>query len=235
MKPKVIVIGATSGIGKELVRVFHKNNYIVGATGRRVSLLREIESELKDRIHVKEMDITSTEARETLESLIREMEGVDIVVVSAGTGDLSVNWEAEKQTIETNVLGFSAMSNVVFQYFSSKGSGHLVGISSIGAIRGGTAPAYNASKAYVVNYLQGLRLLAHKQGKNITITDIQPGFIDTQMAKGDGLFWVAPPAKAASQIYSAICRKQKHVYVTKRWRIIAYLLKVLPDWLYHRL
>jgi len=235
MKRKAIVIGATSGIGSELVRVLHGNKYVVGATGRRFGLLREIASELETDIHIKEMDVTSPEARETLKSLIREMEGVDIIVISAGTGDLKVNWETEKQTIETNVLGFTSMSDVAFQYFSSKGSGHIVGISSIGAIRGGTAPAYNASKAYVVNYLQGLRLLAFKQGNEITITDIQPGFVDTEMAKGNGLFWVASPKKAATQIYSAISRKQKHAYVTKRWRVIAYVLKLLPDWLYHKL
>jgi len=190
MKRKAIVVGATSGIGKELVRVLHHNNYIVGATGRRFGLLKEIESELKTRIHVKELDVTSMEAQEVLQSLIREMEGIDIIVISAGIGGLNVSWEVEKQTIETNVPGFTSMANVAFQYFSSKGSGHLVGISSIGAIRGGAAPAYNASKAYVVN---------------------------------------------AAQIYSAVSRKQKHAYVTKRWRVIAFLLKILPDWLYHKL
>ena len=235
LKRKAIVIGATSGIGMELVRVLHHNNYVVGATGRRLSLLREIKSELKDRIHIKEIDVTNTEAQDRLQSLIREMDGVDMIVISAGTGDLNVNWETEKQTIETNVLGFTSMSNVAFQHFSRKGSGHLVGISSIGAIRGGAVPAYNASKAFVANYLQGLRLLALKQGLEITITDIQPGFVDTQMAKGSGLFWVVSPGKAALQIYSAIRRKRKHAYVTKRWRAIAYLLKILPDWLYHKL
>jgi len=235
MALKAIVVGATSGIGKELIRVLHRKGYIVGAVGRRMDLLKEIETELRTQVHIKEIDVTDSEAQKKLNSLIREMEGVDLVVLSAGTGDLDVNWETEKQTIETNVLGFTSISNVAFQYFSSKGSGHLVGISSIGAIRGGAAPVYNASKAFVSNYLQGLRLLAAKQGNKITITDIKPGFVDTQMAKGSGLFWVASPKKAAIQIYTAIDRKRKHAYITKRWRVIAYLLKVLPDWVYHKL
>ena len=235
MQHKVIVIGATSGIGRELVRVLHLNNYIVGATGRRINMLAELKNELQSQLHIKELDVTKSCAQRNLESLIQEMQGVDIIVISAGTGDLDTSWETEKETIETNVLGFTYMANAAFQYFSHKGSGHIVGISSIGAIRGGTAPAYNASKAFVVNYLQGLRLRAHKEKKEITITDIQPGFVDTQMAKGGGLFWVAPPEKAAAQIYTVICKKRNHAYITKRWRVIAVLLKILPDWVYYRL
>ena len=235
MRCKAIVIGATSGIGNELVRVLHQNNYVVGATGRRLGLLRELKSELQTHIHIREMDITCIEAQDGLQSLIREMEGVDIIVISAGTADINVSWEAEKQTVETNVVGFTSMANAAFRYFSHKGSGHLVAISSIAAIRGGVSPSYSASKAYVVNYLQGLRLLAIKQGNKISITDIQPGFVDTKMAKGSGLFWVASPKKAALQIFSAIKKKRKHAYVTKRWRVIAYLLKMLPDWMYHKL
>jgi len=235
MKLKAIVIGATSGMGKELVHVLHQEGFIVGAVGRRADKLREIKKEIQSQLHIKEIDVTDSAAQERLNSLIQEMEGVDLIVISAGIGDLDVNWETEKQTIETNVLGFTSMSNFAFRYFTRKGSGHLVGISSIGAIRGGAAPAYNASKAYVSNYLQGLRLLALKQGHKITITDIKPGFVDTQMAKGSGLFWVASPKKAATQIYSAIAKKRKHAYITKRWSVIAFLLKTLPDWAYHKL
>ena len=69
--------------------------------------------------------------------------------------------------------------------------GHIVGISSIAAIRGnGDAPAYNASKAFVSNYLEGIRQKVSKLNLNITVTDIQSGFVDTAMAKGEGLFWV---------------------------------------------
>jgi len=235
MPRKAIVVGATSGIGKELVYALHQNNYIVGAAGRRSNLLEIIKTELQSDIHIKAIDVTNTNAQKALRSLIHEMEPVDLIIISSGTGDLNNSWDTEKHTIETNILGFTSMSNVAFQYFSDKGSGHLVGISSIGAIRGGAVPAYNASKAYVSNYLQGLRLVAAKQSHEITITEIQPGFVDTQMAKGSGLFWVASPSKAAIQIYSAILRKRKHAYVTKRWRIIAYLLKILPDWIYHKL
>ena len=80
-----------------------------------------------------------------------------------------------------------------------------------------------------------LRYLVSKNKNNITITDIQPGFVDTAMAQGENLFWVASPEKAATQIYTAILKKKNHAYVTKRWRLIAWVLKILPDFIYNRL
>ncbi len=166
---------------------------------------------------------------EALKQLINEMGGMDLVVISAGVGhgNRGLEWSKERETIEVNVTGFAAVANAAFKYFSQKGGGHIVGISSIAAIRGnGSAPAYNASKAFVSNYLDGLRQKARKSKLPITITDVQPGFVDTPMLKGKGLFWVAPAAKAARQIYGAVKAKKRHVYITKRWRLIAWLLKV---------
>jgi short-subunit dehydrogenase len=234
---KAIIVGATSGIGRELAKKLSTYGYIVGVTGRRQSLLEELKKEFTSQIFIKQMDISKKEALSGLENLIDEMNGVDLIVISAGTGSLEPNlpWSKEKETIETNVLGFTAIANIAYHHFSKKGSGHLVGISSIASIRGGEAPAYNASKAFVVNYLQGLRYLVYKNKKDITITDIQPGFVDTAMAQGEGLFWVASPKKAVAQIFTAIKKKKNHVYITKRWRLIAWGLKILPDFIYNRL
>ncbi len=142
--------------------------------------------------------------------LIAEMGGVDLVVFSSGTGDLNkqLDWSLESESITTNVIGFTAIVNVAIKYFLKQKSGHFVGISSLAALRGGKhSPAYNASKAYISNYLEGLRQKISKFSYPITITDIKPGFVDTRMAKGDGLFWVAPAKKAAQQIYQAIVKK----------------------------
>jgi len=115
------------------------------------------------------------------------------------------------------------------KFFKSQGHGHLVNISSIEGIRGnGLAPSYNATKAYQINYLEGLRLNVSKSKLPIFVTDVRPGFVDTAMAKGEGLFWVAPVKKAADQIYGAIKRKKNVVYVSKRWRLIGYILKAIP-------
>jgi short-subunit dehydrogenase len=76
--------------------------------------------------------------------------------------------------------------------------------------------------------LEGLRLNAHKSNLPVYITDVRPGFVDTAMAKGEGLFWVAPVQKAAEQILEAIKQKKKVVYITKRWKLIALLLRIIP-------
>lgn len=78
------------------------------------------------------------------------------------------------------------------------------------------APVYSASKAYVSNFLQGLRYKSIKARKNICVTTIEPGFVDTAMAKGGCLFWVASPEEATRQTYRAIKEKKKHAYVTRR-------------------
>ncbi len=128
------------------------------------------------------------------------------------------------------------MANVAVHHFLQQRAGHLVGISSIAALRGtGGAPSYNASKAFVSNYLEGLQQKCAKLKLPITITDVKPGFVNTAMAQGEGLFWVAPPEKAAEQIYQAIKARKTHAYVTKRWRSIGVLLRLMPRHLYNKI
>ncbi len=235
---KSIIIGATSGIGRELAKILSLNNYTVGMAGRRTELLSNLQRAISGS-YIKRIDVTeSEEAITLLKELIQEMGGIDLIVISSGVGFINpeLDWKQEKETINVNISGFAAIANAAFKYFSNQGSGHIVGISSIAAIRGsGEAPAYNASKAFVSNYLEGLRQKASKSGIAITVTEIQPGFVDTAMAKGEGLFWVSPPEKAARQIFKAITGKKKHAYITKRWSLIALLLKIIPDWVYNKL
>ncbi|MBM4064072.1 MAG: SDR family NAD(P)-dependent oxidoreductase [Planctomycetes bacterium] len=235
---KAIIIGATSGIGRELAKILSLNNYVVGMAGRRTELLSNLQREISGS-YIKRIDVAESEEAITfLKELIQEMSGMDMIVISSGIGFINpeLDWKQEKETIDVNISGFAAIANAAFKYFSNQGSGHIVGISSIAAIRGsGEAPAYNASKAFVSNYLEGLRQKASKSGIAITVTEIQPGFVNTAMAKGEGLFWVAPPEKAAHQIFKAITGKKKHAYITKRWRSIAWLLKVIPGWIYNKL
>lgn len=236
---KAIVIGATSGIGKALAKLLANANYKVGITGRRVALLQQLRAENPTAFFVKAFDVTQTkDAIEKLEELTSEIGGVDLVIICAGVGEINENldFEKEKCTVETNVLGFTCMANWAFNYFERQKYGHLVAISSIGGLRGSRhAPAYNATKAYQINYIEGLRQKAKQLKQAIFITDIRPGLVDTAMAKGEGLFWVMPVEKTAHQIYKAIVGKKKVAYVTKRWRLIAALLKVLPRQIYDRL
>lgn len=236
---KAIVIGASSGIGRELVRELSRNQYVVGAMARRFQLLDDLRNEKKDVIQIKEIDVTDVvPAMRKLTEFINEMGSVDLIVLCAGVGENnpSLNWPVEELTIKTNVTGFAALLNVAMQHFMEQGFGHLVGISSVAALRGGRAsPAYNASKAFESNYLEGLRQKARRFRMPITISDIRPGYVNTAMAKGHGVFWAAMPDEAARQIYQAIKKKKQIAYITHRWLLIAWLLKILPGFIYERL
>jgi short-subunit dehydrogenase len=236
---KAIIIGASSGIGRELARILTRNNYMVGITGRRENLLIELQKENPTQYIYRAFDIRDlSKTAKNLHELVRELKGLDLFVVSSGVGYLNPELDAEPefQTIDTNITAFTDLVTYAFRYFRDHKGGHIVGITSIGALRGNkSAPAYNASKAYQSNYLEGLRQKAKSQGVPVYITDIKPGYVATDMAKGDRLFWVASPEKAATQIYRAIRLKKRKAYVTKRWRLFAILLKFFPGTLYEKL
>jgi len=234
-----IIIGATSGIGKGLASLLVSNGYKVGITGRRLELLKEIKSEDPDLYFIKNFDIKDTKVSlEKLEELANDLGGLDLLIISSGTGDLndSLDFEIEKNTIETNVTGFTAIAGWAFKYFERQECGHLVAISSIGGLRGSwQAPSYNATKSYQINYLEGLRQKANRVRSRIYITDIRPGLVDTEMAKGEGLVQVMPVEKTVRQIFKAIKKKKRIAYVTKRWGVFAVLLKLIPGVIYDRM
>jgi short-subunit dehydrogenase len=235
---KAIIVGASSGMGKELCRILIRNDYAVGITGRRENLLQELQAESPDRIHYRAFDVRDmSKTAKGLRELIRELGGLDLMVLSSGTGFLNeeLDPEPEFQTIYTNVTAFTDIMTFSYRHFLKHPPGQLVAITSVGGIRGNpVAPAYNASKAYQSNYLEGLRMRTRKSGEQITITDIRPGFVQTDMARGDRQFWVASPAKAAALIYRAIRKKKRVAYITRRWRIFAFLLKLAPRRVYEK-
>jgi len=231
---KAIIIGASSGIGRELAKILAREGYEIGIVARRQDLLASLQKEIHSPIFIKQADISHPEeAMAFVETLIQEMGGVDLAILSSGVGFLNpdLDWNKDKETIEVNVLGFCAMANVFMKHFLSQGQGHLVGISSIAALRG--SGCYSASKAFVSNYLEGLRHQMAKKQRSISITDIQPGFVATAMAKGV-TFWVTPVEQAAEMIVQAIQKKRTHAYISPRWRLVAWLLKSAPNFIYDR-
>jgi short-subunit dehydrogenase len=232
---KAIIIGATSGIGRGLAKILVENDYLVGITGRRTNLLEEIKAEKPDSYFIENFDISNAETVSLhLEKLVSMLGGLDLLILSSGTDNFNeaLDYELEKRTISTNVNGFTAIADWSFNFFRSQQHGHLAAISSIAGLRGNRqSPAYAATKAYQIIYLESLRVKAKNLGHPVYITDIRPGFVDTEMAKSDILFWVAPVQKAATQIYKAIEAKRKVVYITKRWKMIGILVKMLPKWI----
>ena len=233
---KAIVFGASSGIGKVLVEYLIGDGYQVAVTGRRLSLLQELQQQHPQSIFPFQNDIQDIqETEDTFKKIMEAFKMVHLVIHSSGIGheNPTLNWEEEYDTIKTNVIGGTLIYDLVFKQFKEQGFGHLVSITSIASLRGNRhAPAYYASKAYQVNYLESLYLKAKEiPGGNVYITDVRPGFVDTRMALGDGIFWMAPLEKASRQIYSAIKRKKRKVYITRRWNLIAWVLHLVPSWL----
>lgn len=234
----IVILGASSGIGRELAMIYAAKGNRVAIAGRRVELLESMQQDNPDFV-VKSFDISQIKRLvPKLEELVVELGSIDMLIISAGIGDLNpdLDFEIEQRTINTNVMGFTSVCDWAMNYFIKEGGGHLVGISSVAALRGSRhAPSYYASKAYQMNYLEGMRQKVCSLKLPLYVTDIRPGLVDTDMAKGEGLFWITPVEKAASQIYRAIERKKGVAYITKRWRLVAMLLRLLPKCFYNRM
>ncbi len=227
---RIVIIGATSGIGLALARLCLQKGYRVGGCGRTVSILEELKSAYPEQFEFERLDIRDTEQiPQVLNTLISELGGMDICVVASSIGGSSagLDWQKEFDAIQTNVVGYSAVLNFAAQYFIRTGGGHLAGITSLTKYFGFRNAVYNASKAFEAVYLQSLRLKLEKN--NIRVTEIVPGFVDTPMVKENPkMFWLVPVEKAARQILKALENRKKTVYISRRWRLMSWLLPLLP-------
>ena len=231
MTESVIITGGSSGIGEELARRMAADGYEVGLTARRLERLKEVAEELPTQSYVARMDVTELEeARAVFDALVEEMGGVDIVVLNAGIGPQNhdLDWEVDRDTIDTNARGFSALATAAVDHFQQQGEGQLVGISSVAAHLGlGDMPAYSGSKAFVSTYLEGLRAWAVGRDVDLTVTTIEPGYIETPLSNGG--FWECSLDTAVDQLYPAIEKGRTHAYVPRRWKLVALALAVVPD------
>ena len=235
----IIIIGATSGIGKALFGNYVTKDNIVAIVGRRTKLLEQLQKGHPSNTIIATTDVTNRlETGQTIESLQQELRQIDMAIVCSGVGEINplLDYTVEKPTIETNVMGWTFVIDMLYNIFEHQKQGHLIAITSVGGLRGEPmSPAYSASKAYQINYMEALRKKAFKDNGNILVTDIRPGLVDTAMAKGDGLFWVMPVEKVAKQICYAIQKHKSKAYVTTRWHILASTIKMLPYWIYKRM
>lgn len=233
-----VVIGASSGMGREIAIKLAQDGFKMGITGRRRELLDELRAQSPENFLVSCFDCTEMRNTAKLEALRDRLGHIDLLFLSSGNGEINkeLDFEIENATNELNVMAFTEITSWGFNYFKKRGKGHLAVITSIAGIRGGrVAPAYNASKAYQLHYLEGLRQRAKRLKIAVYITDIRPGFVDTSMAKGGGKFWVVPLKKAARIIYRDLQQKKAISYVSRRWRLIAWVLKLIPPNIYKRM
>jgi len=236
---KAIIVGADSGLGSELAKILSDENYILGLMARKLDKLKELDRDLPSKTLLRAIDITRDEAVDVFEYFMKEMEDIDLIVVNtvrgAETDDL--DWYVQQKVIKNNVLGAAAVINSAYNYFQYRGGGQIVAISSITAIRGSrSAPAYAASKAFITQFMAGLRHKAAKEKvQGLVLTTVIPGYIQTPLVENQKpSFLVTMADRAAEEILHAIEKKKSVVYISTKWSIVGFFLKLIPEWLYHK-
>lgn len=223
----ILIIGATSGIGNSLYSHYISCGNHVAIMGRRKNILDEICTANPAYTLAFPVDISNINSfNNAFEEVVKSFQNIDLAILCAGIGELNepLDIKQELATLSTNVIGWTNAVDTLYNHFEKNGKGHLVTITSVGGLQPTPiAPSYSASKAFQINYTKSLQAKARKTA--ITITEIRPGLVDTRMAKGNGLFWVMPLEKVSKQIIRAIDTKKKLCIVTKRWRILNYIVK----------
>lgn len=242
---KAIVIGASSGIGREVAKLLAADGYTVGMAARRIILLEKIQKEVLTQTFILQMDVSyHEEAVEKLDMLIKEMGGLDLLVIASTGGwdvDFASNdWKELLPVLNVDVVGLFALARTGLNFFERQGHGHLVGFSSIDSLHGvASHPVYCAAKAFCSRYLEAERNKYIQRGVPIFVTDIIPGWVnsgdDIDFNKLPQAFWVETLEDASREIFEAIKNKVSVAYITKRWQKVAKLLTSMPNDLYNAL
>jgi short-subunit dehydrogenase len=235
---KVIIIGATSGIGYEVAKGYLKLGWRVGIAGRREKALEKLRATNPDKIEIQALDVTKEDAPEKLQLLIDKLGGMDLFLLSSGIGSQNIALEPdiEINTARTNVGGFIRLVTAAFHYFKKQGGGHLAVISSIAGTKGlGSAPAYSATKRFQNTYIDSLAQLSRMEKLNISFTDIRPGFVQTDLLKDRNYPLLMKPDHVASRIIHALNHKKRVAVIDRRYACIVFFWRMIPSWLWERL
>ena len=236
---KVVIIGASSGMGLEVAQLFLDRGCRVGVAARREDRLEALKQLAPDRVVTAALDVTADDADQRLRDLIEELDGMDLFFYSSGIGkqNRTLSPDIELNTINTNAMGFARMIGEAYRYFAEQGKGHIAAITSIAGTKGlRPAPAYSATKALQNVYLQSLEQQAHARGLKIQFTDIRPGFVNTDLLKGDFRYpMMLKPEKVARRIVSAILNKRHVVVIDWKYAILTALWRRLPRVLWRHL
>ena len=239
MDKKVIIIGATSGIGREVALIYIAQGWKVGVAGRREAELESLRAEYPEQVYAQTLDVTQEDAPEKLHALIEQVGGMDVFLLSSGIGKQNPTLETglELATAATNVEGFIRMTNAAYHYFEQQGHGHLAVISSIAGTKGlGAAPAYSATKGFQNIYMDALDQLARMKKLNIQFTDIRPGFVATPLLNNQKKYPMLMEAPiVALDIVSAIEKKKRVAIIDWKFRLLVGFWRLIPKWLWLRL
>ncbi len=213
---KVVIIGASSGMGMEVAKLLLDEGCQLGVAACREDRLQALKQLAPDRVVTATIDVTAEDAPHRLRSLIDEMGGMDLFFYSSGIGkqNRTLEPDIELNTFNTNAMGFARMIGEAYRYFAERGEGHIAAITSIAGTKGlGPAPSYSATKAMQNVYLQALEQQSNARGLKIRFTDIRPGFVDTALLSGDFRYpMMLKPEKVARQIVRAL-KSKRHIQV----------------------
>lgn len=238
MGKRIIIIGATSGIGRKVAEVYITQGWKVGVAGRRAEELEALRKQAPDQIFTQVIDVTQPDSPEHLQALIKQVGGMDVFLLSSGIGKQNhdLEPEAELKTAATNVEGFIRMVTTAYHFFVRQGYGHLAAISSIAGTKGlGAAAAYSATKRFQNTYLDAMDQLARMNKLNITFTDIRPGFVATPLLKDDRYPLLMDVTDVAEEIVQAIEKKKRIAIIDWKYRILVFFWRMIPHWLWVRL
>lgn len=246
MSKTAIIIGATSGIGRELAVRLLEMGWKVGITGRREDRLFGIRDRFgADAVAYAVMDITQEDAVSQLDKLLEETGAPDLFLHVSGVGYQNplLDEAVEMQVIQTNCDGMVRVVTHFLNYVKknpSYSAAHLAHIGVVTSVAGtaglGIAAAYSASKKMQSTYVSALVQLSRMQHWPVVFSDIRPGFVATEILNASHNYpLIMPVEKAAAYILKGLKRKRRIITFDWRFRLITAFWKGIPRWLWERL
>ncbi|MCM1152315.1 MAG: SDR family NAD(P)-dependent oxidoreductase [Muribaculum sp.] len=237
---RIVIMGASSGIGKALAETLASRGVRVGLAARHTSPLEDLKRRWPDEVEYERIDVNSREGPSRLFGLVSRLGGMDIYIHVAGIGydNPDLNPDREASIIETNASGFARMTSAVFDWYRSRGlRGRIVGVTSVAGTKGiGIYSAYSASKKCAQTYLTALAQLACSEGLDIGVTDIRPGWIRTPLLHEDVKYPMEMSERyAVVLILRAIVERRRVAYIDCRWGILSRLWRAMPEALWIKL
>ena len=233
---KILITGASSGLGEELARRYAKENNELVLLARREDKLQKLQNELKPFAKSIELVVVDVSEFETLQEKIKNISDVDMVILNAG---MSIGHSLEitpfsdfKKLYDVNLLSNHAILEVLLPQFKAKKSGKIVFISSLASlITMPTSVAYSSSKRALNAYAEGIRYKYKNHG--IKVITIRPGFIQSEMTDKNSfkMPFLLSNKDGVNRIYKAI-EKEKLIHsFPLRFYLIISLLNSLPQFL----
>lgn len=237
---KIVIMGATSGIGLELAQTLADGGIKVGVAGRKTAVLTRLKAAHPDNIEYETIDVTHGNATMLLRNLIDRIGGMDMYIHVSGVGYDNVSLEPDKElaTLDVNVMGFSRMIGYVYRYFrdSNRGVGHIVAVTSVAGTNGiGNMAAYSSAKCFDQCYLRALNQLAISQKLKIKFTDIRPGWVRTPLLDDNSNYPMTMTTQyVVRQIIKSIRHNRRVSVIDWRWNLVVGLWRLIPNrlWLH---